>query len=199
MKASRLLILTVSLIFVLACSVSMGAEPTPVPPPPVNPPQAVLPTYTPYPTYTVVAPSPPPAILPSATVPPTSSAPRLTQEFLTPGKGVDGTTYSAAKMYTFDGQAGQTVEIILVGVNNYQTFSIRDEKNEGLIGCNIDTQTTCAIRNFKLPYTGIYYVLVDRTDSPEYAKYCENKWHGSSQAPVWCYIGGPYSITLNFQ
>jgi len=57
MKTSRLLILTVGLIFVLACSVSTGAEPTAVPPLVIPPTQAPLPTYTPYPTFTEVAPT----------------------------------------------------------------------------------------------------------------------------------------------
>jgi hypothetical protein len=69
MNTKRSLILAASLIFILACSVSMGSEPTPVKPslpPPQQP--VILPTYTPYPTYTVQAPPP------ASPIPPTAQA-----------------------------------------------------------------------------------------------------------------------------
>jgi len=79
MKTSRLLIVTVSLIFALACSVSMGGEPTPVPPAVVIPPaQVPLPTYTPFPTYTVVA---PPPVQPTIVVVPPTAPVTLPQEW----------------------------------------------------------------------------------------------------------------------
>jgi hypothetical protein len=134
-------------------------------------------------------------------VPPTSSAPRLTQDFLLPNKNTPGDTTNAAQIFTFDGQEGQIVEIVLVGVENYQTFSIRDDQDKGLLGCNIETQVTCALRNFKLPYTGIYYVRVDRTDtnSAPDIKQCEERFPSGGNKPRWCYMGGPYTITLSFQ
>jgi hypothetical protein len=69
MDTKRSLILTLSLIFVLACSISMGAKPTAIPPVAPPPAQVPLPTYTPYPTYTVEA---PPLVQP--TIPPTAQA-----------------------------------------------------------------------------------------------------------------------------
>ena len=90
---------------------------------------------------------------------------------------------------------------MLIGVNNYQTFSIRDDKDKGLTGCLIESQVTCAIRNYKLPYTGIYYLRVDRTDtnSAHDLKMCNDRFGTGTNKPGWCYIGGPYTITLSFQ
>lgn len=199
MNKNRMLVLIAGIILVLACSVATGAQP------PAQPTQAPLPTFTPYPTYTPY-PTQVIEVAPTATqVPPTVEAPTQPAgipsdvDLVKPDESYNGTTLNASQKWYFNGKEGQRVSIMVVGINHYQTFSIRDTENDGLIGCTIETQSNCAIRDYKLPYTGVYYILVDRTDSPQYYKYCWKRWQGSTQAPVWCYVGGPYSLQLTIQ
>ncbi|MEW5941245.1 MAG: protein kinase [Chloroflexota bacterium] len=164
-------------------------------------PTTAVPTWT---AVVITATLPPitdtPVPLPTDTLLPPTIAP--TPDFdailIEPGQLFQGTTTSAAQMLAFYGQEDQTVKLVLTGANNYQTFSIRNPENKGLIGCKIESQVICAIRDYKLPYTGIFYVLVDRTPDPRYENnsYCKNK---GALAPPWCFQSGPYSIELTFE
>ncbi|MEW5941244.1 MAG: hypothetical protein AB1750_16395 [Chloroflexota bacterium] len=203
MSKNRLFILTMGIGLVLACTLTVGA-PTAVPTavPQSLDTQTPLPTYTPYPTYTaqaettvIVEVEATRVEVVTATLPPTPERPPLSDKLVRPNETYNGTTLNAAEMLYFNGRQGQYATIILTGVSHYQTFTIRDEDNDGLVGCKIDSQVACSIERFQLPYTGFYYILVDRTRDPRYENnsYCKNK---GALAPPWCFISGPYSLVL---
>lgn len=196
MKKNIPLALSTALIFILACSFSSGPVTQPVVEAATYTP---LPTYTPEPTYTAAA-LPTETPVPTETPPPTAIPDTVKgSKPIQANDSYNGTTQNASEIFYFNGREGQLVTIVVTGLNHYQTFSIRNDKNKGLLGNNIETQTTSAIRSYKLPYTGLYYILVDRTDSPQYGKYCQDRWNGSSQSPVWCYVGGPYALLLTIE
>ena len=198
MNHKRLMLLTFVLVFALACSFSTAPATTA----PIQVEQA---TFTPYPTYTpyptVESPVVPDAPAATATLVPVEGQPdpSLNAELAKPNENLSGNSKANGNFWYFTGQQGQRVTIILTGVDNYQTFAIRGDDNKGLIGCDIETQTICAIHGYTLPYTGLYYILVDRTDVQRYYNYCQSRWAGSPYAPAWCYMGGPYTMRLTFE
>jgi len=195
MNKNRVLILSLATAFVLACSL-MGKPQT------TQQPVSELPTYTPYPTYTPQATYtvPPPqaggvtqAAGQTATLA-TSNSVKYNAIQIQPKISVFGNTKDNNVMYYFEGQQGQIISLVLVGDPRYQEFSLRDSNNNGLIGCDIKSQNICSITDFKLPYTGMYYVLVDRTfvDNYKQLQSCVNNPPYAS----WCYRGGPFSLDL---
>jgi hypothetical protein len=183
MKTSRVLILTIVLMFVLACSISLGGKPTAVPPVEIPPTQAALPTYTPYPTYTPV---------PSATLEPTAVAtPTLSVKILPDtekieiGKSVVGDTMQGAKTWYFIGNQGDVVDISMSG--SYPYFFLHDQDNKSLRGCDEAGSTVCALVNFTLPYTGVYYLITEQREDTHW-----EWWWGSQRR----FRGGPFTLNI---
>jgi hypothetical protein len=198
MNKTRLLVLIVGVSLVLACAVAIGPEsPTTVPQGQSTLPP--LPTYTPYPTYTPVPPQntlvPPPQ--PTATSGSSSISPKYPATLLEPNDTQSGNTKLADELYYFVGQAGKRVTITVIGDPRYQTFSLRDSDNKGLVGCDITTQTICIIKEYVLPYSGVYYVLVDRTFVDNYRKL--QSCVTNPPYADWCYRGGSYTVTLEIR
>ncbi len=119
----------------------------------------------------------------------------LTSNVITPGKSADGDTTQNSQLFYFEGTQGQVVSFVLTGAKNYQEFSIRDDKNEGLKGCDVKNNVTCSITDYTLPYTGVYYILVDRTIAQEYKT--RQSCVSNPPFPDWCFAGGPYTITFS--
>jgi hypothetical protein len=186
MKANRLLILTVSLIFVLACSTSLGGGPTAVPPVVIPPTQAPLPTYTPYPTYTPV---------PSATLEPTAIAtPTLAVKILPNtenieiGKSVTGDTMQESKTWYFIGNQGDKVNITMSGI--YPYFFLHDQDNKSLRGCDEAGPSGCVLIKFALPYTGVYYLTTEQREDVHW------EWWGGTQPR---FRGGSFTLIIEPQ
>ena len=200
MTRTRALLLSIVLIFVLACNISLGA---PAQPPAVQPTNAPPSTYTPLPTYTlqpapaadtVTPPPPPAAVLPSPT---SEILPKFASELIRSGRAAYGDTTNASDMWYFTAQAGQIFNATLSTDKMYQFFSLRDDTNDGLVGCDVFGNKTCSISNYKLPYTGLYYILVDRTEDERFKKAVSCT--SNPPHPSWCYRGGPYGLTITIQ
>lgn len=196
MNKNRALILSsLAMTLILACSLFAAPQETQAPilqQPTYTP----LPTYTALATYTIVAPpvevSTQPAG-PDATLDPSDSV-NYNALQIRPNISAFGNTKNNSVMYYFEGQQGQVISLVLVGDPRYQEFSLRNSDNKGIIGCEVKSQTICSITDFKLPYTGIYYVLVDRTfvDNYKQLQSCVN----NPPYADWCYRGGPFSLDL---
>jgi hypothetical protein len=100
-------------------------------------------------------------------------------------------------MWYFAADAGQIISMTLVGEPYYQSFSLRDDTNKGLIGCKRISNTVCFFENYTLPYTGLYYILVDRTMNERFVK--EVACTTEFPFPSWCYRGGPYALDFKLQ
>lgn len=180
-------ILSAALVFALACSVSLGAQPTPIPPAVVIPPtQAFLPTYTPYPTYTPV---------PSATLPPTAVATATLAIKILPnaekieyGKSVSGDTLETTKTWYFIGNADDTINISMAG--SYPYFFLHDQDNKSLRGGDMVGPSSCVLNNFVLPYTGVYYVITEQREPRE-----RWGWWGTNYIPQ----GGQFTLVIEPQ
>jgi serine/threonine-protein kinase len=186
-------------LLALIVAVILFMRPDPAEPPPTTPVTiestwtAVVITATPLPVTDT------PVALPTETLIP--ATPTIILEFnatlLEPNRTHNGTTNTTSELLYFIGQEGDRVTIVTTGNPLYQTFSIRNDKNIGLVGCELVSQTSCSITGYKLPYSGVFYVLVDRTFVENYKKLqsCVN----NPPYPDWCFRGGPYSITLNIE
>lgn len=198
MNKKHILTLSIGMILILACSISTG-QPS-LQPPMEQPTYTAFPTYTPLPTYTVEAPPvviSTQAIQATATVLSSPNPPKFNANLLKPNLAYGGNTKYGSEMLYFEGQAGQLISLVLTGESHYQEFSLRDSDNKGLVGCEVKGIRYCEIDKYKLPYGGLFYVLVDRTLIDNYKKYqsCVN----NPPYPDWCYRGGPYSIMLTIQ
>lgn len=193
------LVLALAMAFVLACSVFTS-------PPVTEVPVAVLSTftplatYTPLPTYTAVPVEATVYVAPTATIkasPTANISPKFPSELIKPNIMTYGDTTLANDMWYFIAQAGQNFYATSSGENYHQSYSLRDDTNDGLIGCDLGGGKTCVIANFKLPYSGLYYILVDRTLEERYKK--SATCTSNPPFPNWCFRGGKYTITITIQ
>ena len=199
MNKNIVLVLTSATVFILACSIVFT-------PPVTEPPAAALSTYTPLatytplPTYTAVPITVTVQVAPTATIkvsPTANISPKFPSELIKPNIMTYGDTTLANDMWYFIAQAGQNFYATSSGENFPQSYSLRDETNNGLIGCDPGGGKTCIIANYKLPYSGLYYILVDRNLDERYKK--SATCTSNPPFPNWCYRGGKYTITITVQ
>lgn len=117
-------------------------------------------------------------------------------ELITPNEIAKGATGATIDLWYFIGQQVQVVEIFVSGQGNNITFSLRDETNEGLLSCGSPTGSGCSIKEYMLPYTGLYYIRIDPLLKFNYLNYtvCKN-----DSLPAFCYQIDSYSLILNFK
>ena len=192
MNKNRIFMLIAVLAILLqACSGTAGQSVTPVPPtlPPtimIVPSDTPLPTYTPEPTATAtIQPTETPTEAPFPT-------PQFSAILLQPGETKSSSNITADAFFYFEGHQGDTIDVSVLGELGYY-FSLRDDTNKGLTGCEQRSQKNCVLSGYQLPYTGIYYILVERPLADQYKHYF---YCLEPLPPSRCFNGGTFTITL---